>query len=184
MSETRFFRYNTRILDTQTPLPSLATKPGVRVSEVLLSWTAPSHHNYERSPRWYVLGGILVLCTAAYGILTGAWSVTLVSLLLGGVYFLTRREATALKEIRIETDGVQFQDSFTPWAQCKDFWLVTTPLFAELHIVRKGTVKGDVRIQTGTIDPLVIRSTVSQFLPMRPDQREHLFDAIIRLCKL
>ncbi len=156
----------------------------MRLSQVLLSWTAPSHHNFSRSARWYVVSGVLVIAVAAYGILTGAWSVTLVSLLLGGVYFLTRREPTPLKEIRIETDGVQFQDSFTPWGQCKDFWLVTTPLYTELHIVRTGATKADIRIQTADIDPLVIRSTVSQFLAMRPDQHEHLFDAFIRLCKL
>lgn len=151
---------------------------------MLLAWTAPSHHNYERSARWYITWGILVLIIAAYGILSGAWTLTLVALLLGGTYFLTRREATPLKEIRIENDGVEFEGNFTPWTQCKDFWLVTTPLFTELHIVRKGAIKSNIRIQTGSIDPTLIRSTVSQFLTMRPDQREHLFDALIRLCKL
>lgn len=161
-----------------------SNSPGVRTSEVLLSWTAPSHHNHVRSVRWYAIGGALILTIAVYGIVTSAWSVTLVSLLLGGVYFITRREPTALKEIRIETDGVQFQDSFTPWTQCGEFWLVQTPLFTELRIVRKGFAKSDIRIQTGPIDPTVLRSTLSQFLPMRADQREHLLDVIIRLCKL
>src|SRR3989338_9388431 len=149
------------------------------MSRVLLSWTAPSHHNFERSSRWYLTAGVLVLAVAVYGILSGAWSVTLVSLLLGGVTFLMRRESTPLKTIRIETDGVQFQGAFTPCEQCTDFWLVQTPLYTELHIVRKGTLKNDIRIQTAHIDPLLIRSTVSQFLTMRADQREHPFDVFI-----
>lgn len=156
----------------------------MRVSQVLLSWNAPSHCNHERSARWYLVSGVFVVAIAAYGILSGTWSVTLVSLMLGGVYFITRHEPMPLKDIRIETDGVQFQNSFTPWVQCKDFWLISTPLYTELHIARKGTVKGDIRIQTGDIDPLLIRSTLSQFLTMRTDQHERLFDAIIRLCKL
>jgi hypothetical protein len=189
VSKTRLLRYNKRILDTQTftnsPAgPNEQTTPRVRTSEVLMAWSAPSHHNHDRSKRWYVISGVLVLVIAAYGILSGNWSVTLVSLLLGGTYFLTRRETTALKTIRIETDGVQFEETFTPWSQCKDFWIITTPIYTELHIVRKGTLKSDIRIQTSDIDPIVIRSTLSQFLTMRPDQREHLFDVIIRLCKL
>ncbi|MBI2635873.1 hypothetical protein HYW84_00935, partial [Candidatus Peregrinibacteria bacterium] len=141
----------------------------MRASRVLLAWTAPSHFNHERSARWYLISGVLVISAAAYGVITGNWSVTLVSLLLGGVYFLTRHEAPPLKAIRIETDGVQFQDSFIPWAQCKDFWLIATPLYTELHIMRKGALKGEIRIQTGDISPLLIRSTLSQFLTMRAD---------------
>ena len=79
---------------------------------------------------------------------------------------------------------MQFDGTFTPWTQCGEFWLIQTPLYVELRILRRGALQGDIRIQTGNIDPLLIRSTVSQFLAMRADQKEHLFDAILRLCKL
>ncbi len=166
-------------------LPSSLPPPlGIRVPKVLLQWSAPSHHNHDRSTRWYITGGIIVLLVSAYGILTGAWSLTLVTLLVGGSYYLVRREVTPMREIRIEIDGVQFEDSFTPWNQCGDFWLVQTPLFTDLHITRKGKFKGDIRIQTADIDPTLIRTTVSQFIPLRADQKERLMDVIIRLCKL
>ena len=131
-----------------------------------------------------MIAGGLVLVVAAYGILSGAWTLTLVSLLLGGTYFLVRNESTPLRRMQIEIDGVQFDDVFTPWDQCRDFWLVQTPLFTELRITRKSRSGGDIRIQTSDIDPTVIRTTVSQFLPLRADQKEHIFDVIIRLCKL
>ncbi|NOS67014.1 MAG: hypothetical protein HOO67_01455 [Candidatus Peribacteraceae bacterium] len=179
-------------MDTQTFTPNPAEnaaraqtfETSTRGPGAILAWTAYSHHNHERSAHWYLFGGVFVLAIAVYGIVTGAWTLTLVSLLLGGVYFLTRREMTPLKEIRIFADGIDFNGSFTAWDQCKDFWIVTTPLFTELHVTRKGAIKSNILIQTADIDPTLIRSTLSQFLPMRPDQREHMFDAIIRLCKL
>ncbi len=149
-----------------------------------MAWTAPAHFNHLRSNRWYLLSGVLVLAVAAYGIITGAWTLTLVTLLLGGVYFLVRREPTPLKEISLQVDGVEFEGMFTPWAQCKEFWLVATPLFTELRILRTSGLLREIRIQTGNIDPTLIRSTLSQFMAMRVDQREGLFDALIRICKL
>lgn len=131
-----------------------------------------------------MISGGIVLAVAAFGILTGAWTLTLVALLLGGTYFLVRNESTPMRRIQIEVDGVQFDDTFTSWDQCRDFWLVQTPLFTELRVTRKSRVGGDIRIQTGEIDPTLIRTTVSQFIPLRADQREHLLDTIIRLCKL
>ncbi len=131
-----------------------------------------------------MIGGGIVLAVAAFGILTGAWTLTLVALLVGGTYFLVRNETTPMRRIQIEVDGVQFDDTFTPWDQCRDFWLVQTPLYTELRVTRKTRTGGDIRIQTGEIDPLLIRTTVSQFIPLRADQRENILDTIIRLCKL
>jgi hypothetical protein len=162
---------------TQTQNPTAQGGP-------VLAWSAPTHHNHDRSPRWYLIGGGVVLAVAAYAALTGAWTLTLVSLIIGGLYYLVRQEATPLKAIRLEQDGVQFERSFTPWRQCKEFWLIETPLFTELHILRSAGLRREIRIQTGDIDPIKIRAFLSQNLPMRVDQRERLFDALIRICKL
>lgn len=121
---------------------------------------------------------------AAYGVLSGAWTLTIVALLLGGVYFLVRREKTPLKAVRIEQDGVQYEEIFLPWTQCKDFWLITTPAYTELHVARSGRLRSEISVQIGDIDPTTLRSTLSRFLPMRGDQRERMLDFIIRICKL
>ena len=177
-------------MNTQTlPSPAfdentLADSSAAKQKQVLLEWTAPSHFNHERSHRWYLISAVLVIGIAAYALLTGAWSVAVVTLLLGGVYFLTRREPTALKYVAIERDGMQFEGTFLQWSQCKEFWLVQTPLFTTLTITRKTGFPRLFSVQTGNIDPTVIRSTLSQFLPMKADQRETLLDVIIRICKL
>lgn len=184
MSDVRFFRYNKRILDTQTPTPPSAELSAAQAPRVLLAWSAASRSDHARSPRWYVVAGIVVLLAALYGIASGAWTVTLVALLLGAAYFLVRNQPMPQKTIEIGSDGVTLNGVFTPWNRCRDFWLIETPLGTELHIARAGALGSEIRLQTGSIDPLEIRSSLSQYLPFRPDQREHLLDALTRLCKL
>jgi hypothetical protein len=170
-------------LDTNT-LTTLPATPTDSAHNVLLQWSAPSQYKHDRSSRWYLIAGIVTIAIAAYGILTGAWTLTLVTLLVGGVYYMTRHDEPALKDIRIERDGVDFDGTFTPWAQCKDFWLIKTPQYTELHIMRNQGLNREIRVHVGDIDPTLIRSTVSQFLTMRPNQHEHILDLLIRLCKL
>lgn len=185
MGKTRFFRYTIRILDSQTHTTTPAEPPAAqKTPRVLLAWNAASRIDHARSPQWYVIAGVLVLAAAIYGIVAGAWTVTLIALLLGTAYFLVRNQPMPLKTIEIGTDGVTLNGNFTPWSRCRDFWLIATPLGTELHIARTGALQSEIRLQTGGIDPLEIRSSLSQFLPFRPDQREHLLDALIRLTKL
>ena len=169
-------------MDTLT-LPSFvgatATPP-----QTLLEWVAPSRHDHDRTHRWYVIFAVFILTIAGYAILTGAWSVVLVELLCGGVTYLVRREPMPMKLLRIQNDGFEYQNSFTPWSQCKNFWFVQTPLYTELHISRTKLLGSEIVIQTADIDPTVIRSTLSQCITMKADQGERLLDVIIRLCKL
>ena len=149
-----------------------------------LEWVAPSHHNHERSARWYAIFGIVILGISAYAVLSADWILAFVTVLLGGVYYLVRREPTPLKYIRIESDGFQFQNTFTPWNQCKEFWLVQTPLFNELHIRKHKGSPQEVSVHTGDIPVTEIRAVLSEYLTMREDQQETLLESIIRICKL
>jgi antibiotic biosynthesis monooxygenase (ABM) superfamily enzyme len=151
---------------------------------VLLQWTARVQPEHARSPRWYMVGGILVVALTAYAIVTRVWTLAIVSMALGGVYFLTRNENAAERTIEIHEDGYVFENRFIPWNDCKDFWLLQFPGYVELHICRKRAGKREMVIQTGDIDVALLCSTLSRFLPLRADQHERLIDAFIRLCKL
>ncbi len=156
---------------------------GIDAKTPLLEWTASTHPVHERSPRWYLIGSIVVLGTAVYAIVTGAWTVALVALLVGGIYFLLRREPPTFKHISLFSAGYTLDGQFTFWGDCKEFWLIHTPHFTELHIGKQRS-RTQTIIQTGSIDPTQIRSILSQFITMKSDQRERFLDAFIRFCKL
>jgi hypothetical protein len=158
---------------------------GIHASkEPLLEWTAPSHPVHERSPRWYLFGAVIVLASAAYGILTGAWTVALASILVGGVYFLLRKEPVTYKHIALLPAGYMLDGAFTFWGDCKEFWIIHTSAHTELHILKNRGPAKETIVQTAAIDPTQIRSILSQFIKMRPDQKERLLDAFIHFCKL
>ncbi|MDB4978686.1 MAG: hypothetical protein JWM56_872 [Candidatus Peribacteria bacterium] len=125
-----------------------------------------------------------MLAGAAYGILSGNWSFALVILLLGAVYYLTRNAPAVMGEITVTDYGFQLNDVFTAWNDCQDFWLIATPDYMELHILRKKGWNREAVIQTGDVDPQLIRQALSELLPERSNMKEKLLDAFIRICKL
>ncbi len=151
---------------------------------VLLSWTANVTPVHQRSMRWYLAGGIFVLSCAAYGIIAGEWSFAIVMILLAGLYVLTRRAPETVKTIAIVEEGLMFENEFTEWKDCKDFWLLQGNGYLELHIMRNRKWSPEIVIQTGSQDPRIIRALLTRFIPERSGQTERFLDIIIRICKL
>ncbi|MBI3332183.1 hypothetical protein HYZ99_04495 [Candidatus Peregrinibacteria bacterium] len=151
----------------------------------LLTWDAPSRPNHERGPKWYLYGGIFVLLCAVWGILTGAWSFTIVMILIGGMYFMTRNAPEPVHHIEMSKHGVTFRGEFSAWKDCKDFWLLQGPGYIELHIMRTKMVNPEIVIQLAPgMDVRIVRALLGHFLPERSDQTETLLDIFTRLTKL
>lgn len=158
-------------------IPSVPATP-----QVLLQWDAPSKAQPQRSQQWYLTGGVIVIALAAYGIVTGDWSFSVVILLCAAIYVLLHGHLPERKEIAITGQGVFYDNAFYGYDDLRGFWLLRTPDALELHVTAK---RGrDLVILTSNIDPLFIRSTLGKYLPEESDRRERLLDTIIRICKL
>ena len=160
---------------------SSAALPNV---QPLLTWTAPTRPHYERSTRWYTIGGVVVVGFAAYGIITNSWLFSIVTLLCGAVYFLQRNHVPTPKQFVITDGGVVFDEHFTRWGEIERFWVIETPTHATLHIRRKGRRTQDVHILVQNISVTEVKTTLGQFVPEDQSKQEGLFDIIIRICKL
>lgn len=160
--------------ETQTP----------QSARPLLAWTAQTQPELERGKRWYTVAGVTIVGLAAYGILTGQWTFTLVVLLMAGMYVLTHRSPPLTATIAITERGILFNDAFISYSDLEDFWLLQGASYIELRFARKKRLAPEIVIQLGDQDHQVVRSTLQQFLPERSDQRERLLDTIIRICKL
>lgn len=150
----------------------------------LATWSAPSKPHFQRSRRWYIIVGGLALAAGIISILRGAWSVTVVTILLAGVYFLVHRMEPPTRTMEVFPHGFRFGRRFIPWTDCEGFWILQSPHYHELHIARKGNWNGDIVIQTGTLDPRALIALFKQFLPHQPENREKLIDVIIRICQI
>ncbi|MBI3336650.1 hypothetical protein HYZ98_03750 [Candidatus Peregrinibacteria bacterium] len=165
---------------TPTPTQPIVPPPDFRP----LSWEALVTPAHERTKGWYVKGGIVIIILAAWGIITGAWTFSLVLLLIGGIYFLLQNSTPSSKRITIETRGVTFDGVFTPWTSLQSFWIIQTPTYSELHFKTKNIRQSPIVIQTGFTDPNILRKTLSAFLPEDSNREEGVIDMIIRICKL
>jgi hypothetical protein len=163
----------------------MAEQTPISPEQPLYQWSAPIHPVHERSPQWYLYGGLFVVGCAIYGVLTDSWTFSLVILLLGGLYFLTRRAPEVVRQMTILSRGFQLGDSFTAWEDCKDFWIVRSRAYTQLHIhLRRGWIREVTILLPNNIDVTQFRATVSQILPERSDQGERLLDMLIRTFKL
>ncbi len=151
---------------------------------VYLEWSAPRAVQHERTRQWYMAGGAIVLAVAAYGILMGAWTLAIPTILIGGIYYLQRKEQPVMHSIRIEQTGVVYDDAFIGWGDCEEAWFVNTPVGPELHIKRKKGNPKELVILAYHIDINVIRAILGRFLKIGSDRAEHIVDLIIRLARL
>ncbi len=164
-------------MDIQTPTPTTPLRGELR-------WEAPRHPVYERGIVWYAIGGTVVLAAAAYGILSGAWTLALVALLCGALYFLVRdhqlpNSTCVLTELGMELDGV-----FMPWSSLKGFWFLQTPSYTEIRFTPKTARASILNIQIGQQSPNEIRSFLSGVTTELTDQREGVLDTFSRFAKL
>ncbi len=152
--------------------------------QVLATWQAPILPRHERSKRWYAIGGTAVVACAAYGIVTGSWTLTVVSLLCGAMYYLVRDHVPPLKTVVITDKGVLLEEKFTRWEDVSGFWILNTPEYSELHFVPKLARRSDILIQTGDRNLEDLRIAIGSHIPEFTDKRESFLDALIRTAKL
>lgn len=160
-------------MNTQTPQ-----------QEQQLTWSAPRIPNHTRSKTWYATGGFFVIAFAVYGVLSGAWSLSLVCVLCGALYFLIRDHAFPDVSCTLNEKGVHIAEEFLAWSQVKGYWFVTTPTYTELHIVPKKTRTPDIVMQLGAMQPLEIRTFLAGKTEELIEKQERILDILLRLTKL
>ena len=163
---------------------SFALSPQILASQEGLSWTDVSMPHHERTHRWYVIGGVMVLSLALFGSLTRNWSLSVLILIIGGIYYYLRKAQPVLHTIALGQEGFYYDGVYASWKDCRDFWIIKTPGYTELHIWRNTAYPHEVAIHTANIDEKEIVPYISQKLTYRADRHEHLFDVFIRICKL
>lgn len=149
-----------------------------------LTWQAPRVHNHERSPQWYFIGGFCIIACAIFGVLTGAWSLSIVCILCGALYFLVRDHQFPDISCALSAQGVNIGDTYLSWDQVKGYWFIVTPTYTELHIVPLFKGMSDRIIQTGPVQPLEIRTFLAGKTKELHEKQERIFDILLRLTKL
>lgn len=150
----------------------------------LLQWNAPAQPIIERTQKWYVTGGIIVLCIAAYGILANSWPLSVVSILCGAMYFLLRDHKPRETTFAVYETGALYDGQFHRWDTFEGFWILITPTRNELHLSYPNKKKNDVVIQMLDLPVDDTRLAIGSFLKELSDRKESLVDIFTRIAKL
>lgn len=165
-----------------SPSPDVPEIPAGQ--DTIVEWSAPAEPAHARTARWYLIGTVLVLATVVWSVITGAWSLAIAAAIVGGIYFLLRREPPVTRHIAIGEQGFELNGKITYWSDCEGYWMIHTPAWNVLHIRKRHGPGRDVSIHTADIDPTALRAVLSRFLPVLKDRHESFVDVCIRVCKL
>ncbi len=149
-----------------------------------LRWQAPRIANRERGRAWYIVGGTVVIGTTVVSLISGAWSLALVSVLCGAMYFLVRDHNFGDSSCLINDLGVELDGIFTPWSDIAGYWFLQLPEYTEIHFTMKRPHSNDLRIQTGTLSLNDLRAFIRERSVELTDKQEGFLDMLIRLTKL
>lgn len=149
----------------------------------LFQWSAPVKPHFERGHRWYVVASTTVLVIAAYGILSGSWSIAVVAILCGAIYFLLRDHVPRQAQCAFYESGVFYDGQFYQWEQFAGFWILETPEYNELRLCYSQK-KNDLAIQMGTLSVEDMKLACGVKLTELTEKKESLIDIFSRLAKL
>jgi hypothetical protein len=158
-----------------TPPPDFGTP--------LLSWEAPIQVAVHRSARWYGIAGAIMGVTCVYALWTGAWSLVLVTLLCGLVYWLQRDHEPVARRFDVYEHGCVFDGRYATWAEFSGFWFLRLPSGTQLHLERRDGTRG-VTLLVMDVHPDTVKQVLAAVLPEDTKKTEHLFDLLCRLFKL
>ncbi len=151
----------------------------------LLSWLAPRFLRYPRSTSWFVgvfgISGLL----AWYAVLTEAWTMLVVFIILPMVLVLEHRHKPENVRVVISEYGIGYGAVQVPYSQIKCFWIGHhPPMVDELHLVVNSRWMPEVVIPLMGNDPALIRQFMVTQAPEWEGKKLSMMDVLIRLLRL
>ncbi len=180
----------------------MPTNPDIKTDEVLeggaepiLSWEAKEFAEYARDKRWYtlVLGGGILLTIGAVALallsntLRDGLSYGLVAAVFAlGTYVVLKHadDTPRMLTYSISKLGITVGDTFHPYGELRQYWLIYKPPVRTLHIQRVNRYKPILRVDIADVDPLAIREALKNYLPEDTKRAEDFLDRFSRFIRL
>ena len=152
--------------------------------EVLHSWITPEYIKFEKTTRWYVTAGTILLILIAYAIASGSATMAIVFILIGGMFFMIKNEEPKMQTIAITKLGVYVDKHFYPYSSIDAFWIVYEPPYIRSLYLSVNKGRRILNIQLNDQDPAKIRHLLQKEVREAEDRHEEWTDTLIRLLRL
>lgn len=157
----------------------LSNEQQTHYDKALLSWSSHLAQDFERSPRWYMIGGTLVALLVLYSLFTGQWTFAAALTVFAGVYYYISVQETPTVEIKVSDIGIKVGKRVYPYTDLKTFWIeYNPPYFQNLHLVTRNKFKPEVSIQIHQINVSELRTILTRYLPEWTEKQSSFTDNI------
>lgn len=154
-------------------------------NKVLLEWKTPEFITHPKGKSWFLIAGLLILVLIAYALFTGSATMTIVFIVLTGVYYLTHNQAPDIIDIQITELGIYVDKTFHPFNAISHFWIVYHPPYVQTLNFRIGQNRfSKVTVQLNQQDPAEVRRALAREIPEVEGEGESMMDLLIRMLRL
>jgi hypothetical protein len=156
------------------------------VSEkVLFSWNGPSFMQSEKTTRWYLMAGLVILGIIGYSAWQKDWFVIGVAIIVSAILFwYTHAMVPQDVNYRLTPMGVYVDEKFYPFSEMHSFWMVYNQSVKSLYIVFRKKYLPALVINIEKLDPLVLKGYLLKKLPEQESRGESLVDKFTRIAGL
>lgn len=170
---------------TDDVLPVDNDHPGSHHNKLLITWKAPDFIPHQKSTRWFVIAGVIVLMLIAYAIYTNSATMAIVFVVLAGVYYLTHSQDPKIIDIKITELGIFVDTIFYPYNMINSFWIVYHPPYIHsLYLKLSNKTLSKIVIQLDSQNPVEVRKALSKEIPEVEGEGESASDFLVRLLRL
>lgn len=151
----------------------------------VLSWTAPEFVKYERGLAWKIVVALVTATLVVFGYFYDAWTFSLAVIVFAIVYAVVNRKEP--KEIKVILSEIGIKAGYRkyPYSLIKDFCIVYKPPYAsEINIRVSNDIAHEIVIQLWGQNPSEVRNYLLQHIKEKPDHKDSLSDALLRLFKI
>ena len=157
----------------------LSTEQRTHYDNSILDWSSHLAQDFERSPRWYLVGTIALGLLVAYSLFTGQWTFGVALTVFAGVYYYILIQETPTIQIKVSDIGIKVGKRVYPYTDLKTFWVeYNPPYFQNLHLITKNRFKPEISIQIHQINVSELRKVLTRYLPEWTEKQSSLTDNI------
>lgn len=167
--------------DEQTTIRS-AQDPG----KTLVEWTFPEFVRYERSRTWHIVMLTIAGLALVWSIFTANFLFGLIIVMVTAIYFLQSRRPPQTLTATIAENGIRIGNSFTPYRDLRDFWIIyRPPEVKRLYLRYKNALRPAHAVSLQSQNPVKVRASLLRSLKEDLSQEEEpAFDQISRTLKI
>jgi len=153
--------------------------------EAVMSWMAPEFIKYQRGIVWKIVVALVAAALVVFGYFYDAWTFSLAVIVFAIVYAIVNRKEP--KEIQVIVSEIGIKAGFRKYTYglIKDFCIVYEPPYAsERHMRVSNDRAHEIVIQLWGQNPAQLRNYLLKHIAEKPEHKEPLSDALLRLFKI